>query len=95
LEVQSLQGGLLVLMDNNYPGWVVRVDAEPRPIQVIHPASRAVTIPPGKHQVRFSYEAPSFRRALVASTAALLLVVATLAMCSFTWFRRAKPVSQG
>jgi len=90
LEVASSQAGLLVLMDNNYPGWVARVDAETRPIQAMHPASRAVAIPAGKHQVTFSYEPPGFRRGLVISAAALLLVLTLLGMCVIAQIKQAK-----
>ena len=75
LEVESSQAGLLVLMDNHYPGWVARVDAETRPIQEIYPASRAVAILAGKHRVDFRYEPPAFRRGLLISTSALFLVL--------------------
>jgi len=78
VEVDGSQGGLLVLLDNNYPGWVARVDAETLPIQEIYPTCRAVAVPAGKHRVAFSYEPPGFRRGLVISTAALFLVLAIL-----------------
>ena len=78
IEVENSQEGLLVLMDNNYPGWVARVDAETRPIQEIYPASRAVAVPAGKHRVDFRYEPPAFRRGLQISTAALFLVLTVL-----------------
>ena len=73
-----------MLMDNNYPGWVARVDAETRPIQEIYPACRAVAVPAGKHRVAFSYEPPGFRRGLIISAAALFLVLTILGMCMFT-----------
>jgi hypothetical protein len=69
LEVESPQAGLLVLMDNNYPGWVARVNAETRPIRAIYPACRAVAVPAGRHRVTFSYEPTGFRR---VSSSALL-----------------------
>lgn len=92
LEVETLQGGLLVLMDNNYPGWVARVDAGTLPVEAICPVSRGVAVPPGKHRVTFSYEPNSFRLGLFTSVATLLLVVTTLGACLFTWFR-VKPIS--
>ena len=85
LEVEAVQGGLLVLMDNSYPGWVARVDAEVRPIESMHPVYRAVAVSAGKHQVTFSYEPPSFRLGLIVSASGILLVLATLAV---TFVRR-------
>jgi len=78
LETVSGQQGVLVLMDSNYPGWVARVDSKTCPIQSIQPAGRAVEISAGKHQITFSYEPSGFRRGLVTSTVALLLILATL-----------------
>jgi membrane protein YfhO len=94
VEVESSQAGLLVLVDNNYPGWVARVDGETRPIQEIYPASRAVAVPTGKHKVAFSCEPPGFRRGLLISTAALFLVLTVLGRCMFTQSIQAKLVSQ-
>jgi Bacterial membrane protein YfhO len=96
LEVESPQAGLLVLMDNDYPGWMARVDAEQRPIQAIYPACRAVAIPAGKHKVAFSYEPLGFRWGLRISVIALLLVSTTLGTCLIARsVQAAKPVSQG
>jgi hypothetical protein len=94
VDVESSQAGLLVLMDNNYPGWIARVDTEPRPIQEIYPACRAVAVPPGRHRVAFSYEPPGFRRGLVISTVAVLLVLTILGMRIFTQSIQSKFISQ-
>ena len=90
LEVESPQAGLLVLMDNHYPGWVARVDAETRPIQEIYPASRAVAVLAGKHRVDFRYEPPAFRRGLLISTAALFLVLTMLGIHIVAQSKQAK-----
>jgi uncharacterized membrane protein YfhO len=95
LEVESPQAGLLVLMDNNYPGWMARVEAEQRPIQAICPACRAVAIPAGKHKVAFSYEPLGFRWGLRISVIALLLVSTTLGSCLIARLMQATHVSQG
>ena len=94
VDVESSQAGLLVLMDNNYPGWIARVDTEPRPIQEIYPACRAVAVPAGRHRVAFSYEPPGFRRGLVISTVAVLLVLTILGMRIFTQSIQSKFISQ-
>jgi hypothetical protein len=94
LEVESQHAGLLVLMDNNYPGWVARVDGETRPIQEIYPSCRAVAVPTGRHRVAFSYEPRGFRRGLLISTAALFLVLTVLGMRIFIPPMQANLVSQ-
>jgi hypothetical protein len=83
LNVESPQDGLVVLLDNNYPGWVARVDGEVRQIQAIHPVCKVVAVPKGKHQVTFSFESASFRLGLMISVAAVSLVFTTLAACLF------------
>jgi uncharacterized membrane protein YfhO len=77
-------------MDNNYPGWVARVDAESRPIEAIYPASRAVAVPAGKHQVVLSYEPSSFSRGLITSGVTLFLVATTLGTCLLTRLRKSQ-----
>jgi len=90
LEVESPETALLVLIDNNFPGWVARVNAETRPIQAVYPACRAVAVPAGRHRVTFSYEPPGFRRGLIISAAALLLVLTALGICVIAQTRQAK-----
>jgi hypothetical protein len=90
LEVESSQAGLLVLMDNHYPGWVARADGETRPIQEIYPASRAVAVPAGKHKVGFRYEPLAFRRGLLISATALFLVLTMLGIGIVAQSKQAK-----
>ena len=55
-EVQSEQGGTLILTDLNYPGWHVTIDGESASSLVMDQMYRAVLVPPGKHAVAWEYD---------------------------------------
>jgi hypothetical protein len=48
-------GGMVVLSDTFYPGWRAEVDSKPVPIEEVNLAMRGVLVPPGHHEVRFTY----------------------------------------
>jgi len=77
--------GYLVLTENAYPGWRVRVDGRSAPIHIANGTFRAVPFPPGRHDVEFTYQPTSFRLGLFIS----LLCVALLAGCLSSRIRRA------
>jgi hypothetical protein len=54
VNVES-DGGVLVLSDQYYPGWVAQVDGERVPIARAYTSFRAVCVPPGEHTVTFRY----------------------------------------
>ncbi|MEI6709886.1 MAG: YfhO family protein [Actinomycetota bacterium] len=53
--VDLLQPSTIVLSTSYDPGWVVTVDGNPAPTQVVAPALVAVTVPAGVHSVNFTY----------------------------------------
>ncbi len=63
LKVETPINATLVLADQDYPGWVARVDGQSTPIKHLKEAQifRAVAVPPGTHEVTFRYEPQSFR----------------------------------
>jgi hypothetical protein len=71
---------LLVLTDVHYPGWKATVDGRPAPIERVDYLLRGVAIPPGTHEVEFSYEPLTWRLGLIVSALASLAVVATAAV---------------
>jgi len=70
IEASLDSPGFLVLTDAHYPGWTVKVDGEPVPIEHANLYFRAVRLEPGDHQVVFSYAPSSARTGLAVGLAA-------------------------
>lgn len=57
-------GGMVVLLDAVADGWESRVDGRPVPLYPANLAFRAVAVPPGTHEITFSYGAPGLARGI-------------------------------
>ncbi|HEX2216628.1 MAG TPA: hypothetical protein VHG27_08065 [Xanthobacteraceae bacterium] len=57
IEVDAPGGGLLVLNDVWHPWWFATVDAAPVELLKANVLFRAVTVPPGRHVVKFEFRA--------------------------------------
>ncbi|HVM32062.1 MAG TPA: hypothetical protein VMU88_02945, partial [bacterium] len=55
-RVGRREGGWTVFSEVMYPGWKALVDGKPAPILTANHVFRAVEVPAGSHEVRFSYE---------------------------------------
>jgi hypothetical protein len=55
LQTHSSGNSILVLSENDYPGWKVYVDGQPADVLRVNYAQRGVLIPAGEHQVIFLY----------------------------------------
>jgi hypothetical protein len=55
IETDSESGGMLVLHDLDYPGWVVDIDGREAPILRADVLFRGVEMPPGHHHVTFRF----------------------------------------
>lgn len=75
IPVQNAEDGLLVLADQNYPGWNVSVDGESGRICTVNGFMRGVFLNAGKHEVVFSYEPQSLKLALVIFVLGVSLAV--------------------
>jgi Bacterial membrane protein YfhO len=62
--------GTLLLTDAYYPGWTATIDGAPAPIQRADIMFRALSLPPGQHQIEFRYDPLSVRLGLVISALA-------------------------
>ncbi|HZJ71319.1 MAG TPA: hypothetical protein VFF36_10355, partial [Planctomycetota bacterium] len=86
VAIEPAAPGWLVLADTFFPGWVARVDGQPREILPANVAFRAVAVQPGDKEVEFRYEPLSYRAgAIVSVLAAGLLAVS----CVLSLRRRA------
>ncbi len=70
LEVEAASPGLVVLSDQDAPGWTSRVDGRSTPIATTNHLVRGVWVGPGRHTIEFRYRTPGFRTGL--AIAALL-----------------------
>ncbi len=59
LQVRMEAAGYLVLADMDYPGWQAALDGAPVPLLCADGVFRALALPPGDHQVTFTYR-PAF-----------------------------------
>jgi hypothetical protein len=82
VEIETEAGGrrLLLLADAHYPGWTATVDGAPVTVHRADYALRAVSVPAGRHTVRFEYAPWTLRVGLGITLAqALVLIVAVAA----------------
>jgi len=69
----SLDGpGLVVLSDNDYPGWDVTVDGHPAKIHRVDYLFRGVAVGRGAHTIEYAYRPTSYRVGWIVSLTALL-----------------------
>lgn len=74
INYSSVQPGYLVVNDVYYPGWRAWLDDLSSPIIKANYILRAMLIPAGQHQVRFSYQPISFYIGLLITVSALLML---------------------
>jgi len=74
VEASSSGGGLLVLSDTYYPGWIATVDSREVPILKVNLAHRGVALPPGTHRVVFAYRSPTVRRGMMLTGVGVALL---------------------
>jgi uncharacterized membrane protein YfhO len=75
IEAEAPQDGFLLLADTFYPGWTAHVDGVPTPVYRANVAVRAIQLPKGRHEVRFTFEAPGFMRGLQITLLALSMLL--------------------
>src|SRR6185312_2273307 len=64
--------GLVVLSENDGPGWAATVDGAAVPIYDAYTTLRAAVVGPGTHTIRMEYRPLSFRAGAIASLLALV-----------------------
>lgn len=76
LSVNTAHNGLLFFSDTFYPGWKAYVDGVEKKIYQANYAFRAVEIPEGLHEVKFSYKPESFFLGLKVAGASMVVLAA-------------------
>jgi hypothetical protein len=75
IDAEAPADGFLLLADTFYPGWTAQVDGTPTPIYRANHSVRGIQLPKGRHEVRFTYEAPGFAHGLQITLAALSILL--------------------
>lgn len=84
VEVRALRRALLVLNDQDAPGWQADVDGQPTPIVTANYLVRGVWVESGPHRVLFRYRAPG----LLAGWIVLAMGLAALGIWALALRRR-------
>jgi hypothetical protein len=73
--VESPEGGTFRLLEVWYPGWGASVDGAPIQVRQAADSFQEVTLPGGRHDLRFEYRAQGLRAGALVSLAAWILVL--------------------
>jgi hypothetical protein len=92
LSVQADTPGLLVLSEENFPGWQATVNGIPTPIHKVDGLLRGVIVPAGLSKVAFQY-AP--RSVMVGAALSCLALLATLGITLYVLHGRKRPANSG
>jgi hypothetical protein len=84
LRVDCATDALLVLAESYYPGWTAEIDGSPAPLLRANHLLQAVRIPPGRHELRFTYQSRYLRLGFALAVAGLVVPLAA----AFLWKRR-------
>jgi hypothetical protein len=78
IRVDAAGPGHLVLSEEAYPGWEVRVDGTLAEVETVHGVLRGVALGPGMHTIVFDFRPPTlFVGAALACLGLMLLLVAS------------------
>ena len=75
IDAETPADGFLLLADTFYPGWTATVDGTRTPIYRANHAVRGIELPRGRHEIRFTYEAPGYIRGLQISLLSVSLLL--------------------
>jgi len=88
IDANAPSDGFLLLADTFYPGWTATVDGAPTPIYRANVSTRAIALTKGRHDVRFTYEAPGFARGALSTAFAGAALLGWLAAATIYARRR-------
>jgi Bacterial membrane protein YfhO len=75
IDAEAPANGFLLLADTFYPGWTATVDGTRTPIYRANHSVRGIQLPRGRHEVRFSYDAPGYIRGLQITLLSMSLLL--------------------
>jgi hypothetical protein len=68
----------LLLKASFHPYWTAAVDGSDEPVDLVAPNLMAISVPPGRHEIRFRFRNPRYQKLLFAGSLAGALVYAGL-----------------
>jgi len=82
----------LLLKASYHPYWIATVDGEAEPVDLVAPNLMAISVPPGRHEIRFRFRNPAYQKVLfVGSAAGALAWAGCAAMRARRSARRTSP----
>jgi hypothetical protein len=78
VDASCTRSSKLIRLELFMQGWSATVNGQPAPIGISDGVFQTIDLPAGDVRVRFTYQPPGFKLALVAAAAALLFVCAVL-----------------
>jgi hypothetical protein len=87
VQANAARASYLILSDTNYPGWQAGVDGARTPLYQANYLFRAVYLPPGRHEIVFTFMPASYRLAMAGTLASLVLVAGCFAWDGAARFR--------
>ncbi|MCS7257995.1 MAG: hypothetical protein NZ601_01280 [candidate division WOR-3 bacterium] len=87
LSVESSQPGILVLRDNYYPNWQVKVNGQIEKVFPVNYFLRGCIVPAGKSTVEFFYKEKYFAPLLVISVMTIILSLGMLVLIRYKSLR--------
>jgi hypothetical protein len=87
VAVDAPARGFLLLADTYYPGWSATVDGTPVPVHRANLSVRAVPVLAGRHEVRFTYDAPGVATGLRITIGAIGVLLSWTALAAYVTAR--------
>jgi Bacterial membrane protein YfhO len=85
LFVNAKEGSFLVLSDTYFPGWKAYLDGNPVKIFQANYNFRAVSVPPGKHELEFVYYPMSVKLGALVTSLGIIGILVMRLSSRFKW----------
>lgn len=84
IETSSKNDSILILNDNFYPGWKVKINGEEREILRGNYTFRAIKIPKGDNAVEFYFESEKFKLGVILAIISIFLILIIIAINKYS-----------